>query len=105
MHHAGIKLDFRRTDRGRAASLRLSHNSKLGRASVPASPNISGNLWKSGLARTLALPNGRFLDDPCRGGQTRLGMARASRIIASSASSAPRRSLEGPGRNSDVTNA
>ena len=28
----------------------------LGRASVRASPNISGCLWKSGLARTLALP-------------------------------------------------
>ena len=28
----------------------------LGRASVRASPNISDRLWKSGLARTLALP-------------------------------------------------
>ena len=28
----------------------------LGRASVCASPNISDRLWKSGLARTLALP-------------------------------------------------
>jgi hypothetical protein len=30
------------------------------RASVLASPNISGNLRKSGLARTLARPNGQF---------------------------------------------
>ena len=39
---------------------RPSHNPKPGRASVRASPNIYGNLRKSGLARTLALPNGQF---------------------------------------------
>ena len=88
----------------RRAVERLSQNPKPGRASVRASPNISGNLRKSGLARTLALPNGRFLDDPCQGGQTRVGMARASRIIASCALGAARRK-KWPGSKSAVTNA
>ena len=81
-----------------------AHNPKPGRASVPASPNFSGNLLKSGLARTLALPNGRCRGDLCRGGQDRVGMARVSRIIASSASGAPRWG-ERPGSKSAVTNA
>jgi hypothetical protein len=33
-----------------------------GRASVLASPNFFGEFWKSGLARTLALPKRHFSD-------------------------------------------
>ena len=92
-------------DLGRAASPGLSHNPKSGRASVRASPNICGNPRKSGLARPLAFPNGRFRDDLCRGGQTRVGMPRASRIMASNASGTLPLGLRWPGSKSDVTNA